>query len=61
MYMFLIFLLPSVDSRSEILVKMSPFKVLLLLLVFCMFEKAVSESCGILREEEKKILHKGEQ
>lgn len=41
--------------------KMSPFKVLLLLLVFCMFEKAVNGPGGILWEEDDKIIHKGEQ
>lgn len=59
--MFLIFLIPTIGPSSEIWGKMSPFKVLLLLLVFCMFEKAVYWSGGILWEEVDKILHKGEQ
>lgn len=57
--MFLIFLTPTVGSNSEILVKILPFKVLFLLLVVSVFEKAINGSGGILCEEEDKTLHKG--
>lgn len=53
--------MPTIGSSSEILVKMSPFKVLLRLPMFCMFEKALNSSGGILWEEDDKVLHKGEQ
>lgn len=58
-YVFDFFLIPTVGSSSEILVKIFSFKVLFLLLVVSVFEKAVNGSGGILWEEEDETLHKG--
>lgn len=51
------FLIPTVGSSSETPMKMSPFKVLLLL--FAVFEKAVNGSGGILWERRTRLFTRG--